>query len=327
MDLSQSFVRYWKKRKALDVGHRGMGVSYKKTALVKENTIGSLNSAANFGADYVEFDVQLSKDLVPVLFHDFHLCLAVHQRDSEPEDYILHEICVNDLTLEDMNKLKLYLEKNITVHNPKCLHESDDVSQKSFPTLNEVFPSVDPHLGFNIEIKYPMCTSDGVWESEKRVERNLYVDKILEQVFNHATEDRRIVFSSFEPYICLMLKLKQNKYPVMFLTQGETKRYAPFTEIMTSSSQMAVDFAFANEFLGVCFHSEPLLRDPNAFYLAAKNYLVSFVWGEDLNDVENIQYFKTIGFDGIIFDRINEHLPGKRNVFLVEKELSRSVSV
>lgn len=26
-DMSQSFVRHWRKRKALDVGHRGMGIS------------------------------------------------------------------------------------------------------------------------------------------------------------------------------------------------------------------------------------------------------------------------------------------------------------
>lgn len=31
------------------------------------------------GADFVEFDVQLSKDLIPVLFHDFRIRLAVQQ--------------------------------------------------------------------------------------------------------------------------------------------------------------------------------------------------------------------------------------------------------
>ena len=36
-----------------------------------ENTIQSFIAAANLGASYVEFDVQLTKDHVPVIYHDF----------------------------------------------------------------------------------------------------------------------------------------------------------------------------------------------------------------------------------------------------------------
>ena len=28
------------------------------------------------GADYVEFDVMLSKDLIPVIYHDFHVLIT-----------------------------------------------------------------------------------------------------------------------------------------------------------------------------------------------------------------------------------------------------------
>lgn len=28
------------------------------------------------GADYVEFDVQLSKDMIPVIYHDFHVAIT-----------------------------------------------------------------------------------------------------------------------------------------------------------------------------------------------------------------------------------------------------------
>lgn len=40
---------------------------------------------------------------------------------------------------------------------------------------------------------------------------------MLEVVLKHAGE-RRIVFSCFNPDICTMVRNKQNKYPVMFLT-------------------------------------------------------------------------------------------------------------
>ena len=39
-----------------------------------ENTIESLRQAGGCGADCVEFDVQLTRDLVPVVYHDFRVC-------------------------------------------------------------------------------------------------------------------------------------------------------------------------------------------------------------------------------------------------------------
>lgn len=46
------------------IGHRG-AADY-----APENTLESLHTAADMGAEWVEFDVKLSKDGVPVLFHD-----------------------------------------------------------------------------------------------------------------------------------------------------------------------------------------------------------------------------------------------------------------
>lgn len=49
---------------------------------VRENTLHSLNHAAKNGADFVEFDVQLTKDLVPIIFHDFHVLIRVAKRSN-----------------------------------------------------------------------------------------------------------------------------------------------------------------------------------------------------------------------------------------------------
>ena len=43
---------------------------------MRENTIASLKYAHAHGADMVEFDVQLSKDKIPVIYHDFELCTS-----------------------------------------------------------------------------------------------------------------------------------------------------------------------------------------------------------------------------------------------------------
>lgn len=65
---------YWKKMAStMVIGHRGLGknTSSRRSLQLGENTIQSFIAAANLGASYVEFDVQLTKDHVPVIYHDF----------------------------------------------------------------------------------------------------------------------------------------------------------------------------------------------------------------------------------------------------------------
>lgn len=65
---------YWKSMSStMVIGHRGLGknVAARRSLQLGENTIQSFIAAANLGASYVEFDVQLTKDHVPVIYHDF----------------------------------------------------------------------------------------------------------------------------------------------------------------------------------------------------------------------------------------------------------------
>lgn len=73
MSIAKSST-YWKSLTTTRViGHRGLGknsTSHKSLQL-GENTLQSFIAAANLGASYVEFDVQLTRDHVPVIYHDF----------------------------------------------------------------------------------------------------------------------------------------------------------------------------------------------------------------------------------------------------------------
>ena len=40
-----------------------------------ENTIDSFNEAFNRGAQMVEFDIVLTKDKIPIVYHDFTFCI------------------------------------------------------------------------------------------------------------------------------------------------------------------------------------------------------------------------------------------------------------
>jgi glycerophosphodiester phosphodiesterase len=65
---------YWKSLSTPRViGHRGLGKNFpgRKSLQLGENTLLSFIHAAKLGASYVEFDVQLTKDHVPVIYHDF----------------------------------------------------------------------------------------------------------------------------------------------------------------------------------------------------------------------------------------------------------------
>uniref|UniRef100_A0A914WIA2 Glycerophosphocholine phosphodiesterase GPCPD1 n=1 Tax=Plectus sambesii TaxID=2011161 RepID=A0A914WIA2_9BILA len=346
-----SYHKHWKKRGTIEIGHRGMGNSYSKFAAVRENTIHSLNSAARNGADFVEFDVQLTKDKIPVIFHDFHVSVSVAKRStsylnlSQPDwkgaaenvsnPIEQHVLAVKDLKLYQLHLLHLSHLKEKEKDSPPVLgvesktsevtgEDDETLEHRPFPTLKQALTQVDPNVGFNVEIKYPMLQKDGTWECEHYWERNEYIDIILAEVLNYAA-DRRIVFSSFDPDICTLVHLKQNIYPVLFLCLGATTRYIPFLDQRSNTPATAVLFAASSSILGVNFNSEDLLRDANPVKTANTFGLVSFVWGDDLDNKANIEYFKKeLGVDGIIYDRIGEEC-ARQNVFTVEREAKNAL--
>uniref|UniRef100_A0A1I7UAK0 GP-PDE domain-containing protein n=2 Tax=Caenorhabditis tropicalis TaxID=1561998 RepID=A0A1I7UAK0_9PELO len=338
--MRETFGRYWRKRnRMLQIGHRGMGSSYTKNIDQRENTIFSLNEAARRGADYVELDVQLTKDLKTVVYHDFHLLVTVAGRDSPSntptaggENKSLHEIAIKDLTLAQLKLLHFehISRANGSPDSPVSLsvtpskNETDEL-HVPFPSLAQVLRNVDENVGLNIEIKYPMYMKDGSHECEGYFEQNKFVDIILAEVAEHAG-NRRIVFSCFEPDICTMITKKQHKYPVSFLVVGATNRYMPFQDIRSDCSKIAANFAAGCELLGVNFHSEELLIDRNPITIADKYGLVKFVWGDDLNSKEVQKHFKEeMNVDGLIFDRIGEDEVMKQNVFVVENHNRNSL--
>lgn len=87
------------------VGHRGCGKN-KTLSLggvselaamssIRENTITSFNLAARNGAQFVEFDVQVTKDGVPIIFHDD----VIITEDNLPGKHI------GEITLEEFRAI------------------------------------------------------------------------------------------------------------------------------------------------------------------------------------------------------------------------------
>lgn len=307
LTLERSYIRHWNNRwTGLEVGHRGSGTSFKATdTVIRENTIASLKKAAQNGADMVEFDVQLSKDLVPVVYHDFNMYVSV--RRKAPHDTTSNDMLalpMSELTLAQMQSLKVYHTQEAKNQAPKFFDE-DLEEHQPFPTLVHVLETIDEHVGFNVEIKWSQRLEDGTTEATNRFDKNLYLDKIVEVVLKHAKK-RRIVFSCFDADVVTMLRLKQNLYPVMFLTVGSTKKWPAYYDPRCTSHRRAIEHAQKMELLGIVGHTDDLLQDTSLIKETIDEGLVIFSWGDDNNNVENIRLLKGLGLHAIIYDRMEE---------------------
>jgi glycerophosphodiester phosphodiesterase len=322
---------YWKKMATtMVIGHRGMGKnqSSRKSLQLGENTIQSFIAAANLGASYVEFDVQLTKDHVPVIYHDFlvsetgidapvhtltleqflHVSDAQTPRTSRPPSPADRVASVNGKRRPrafSVGGAKDDRERATVDMSDRMKHTRDfkmkgskgnlrgHFIQAPFTTLEEMFQKLPESIGFNIEMKYPM-----LFESEEHemdtyaVELNSFVDSVLKMVYDLGKK-RNIIFSSFNPDICLLLSFKQPSIPILFLTDAGT---SPVGDIRATSLQEAIRFASRWNLLGVVSASEPLVACPRLVRVVKESGLVCVSYGTQNNDPKNVQVSLLLSF-------------------------------
>lgn len=324
---------YWKKMAStMVIGHRGLGKNTaSRTSLqLGENTIQSFISAANLGAEYVEFDVQLTKDLVPVIYHDFLVSetgidAPVHtltldqflhigegqkprqSRPASPEPVHYLNGMNGDLDRPNPRRLRSYsvdnsTQRNIHIDRQQELTERMKYTrdfkkkgfkgnnrgfsiQSSFTTLEKMFDELPESVGFNIEMKYPMLHESEEEEMDQyAVELNSFVDTVLQKVYDKM-EKRNVIFSSFNPDVCLMLSFKQPSIPVLFLTDAGT---SPVGDVRAASLQEAIRFASRWNLLGVVSAAEPLVMCPRLVKVVKESGLVCVSYGTLNNDPKNV---------------------------------------
>ncbi|KAJ1655948.1 Glycerophosphocholine phosphodiesterase [Dispira simplex] len=214
--------------------------------------------------------------------------LTSEQREEGP-DTVVHAMYEQ---LDRVLKLK-QSPKKVKGNNPETI-------QDAFTTLEEAFHRVPEHIGFNIEVKYPMkCEAEdaGVWS---HLELNQFVDQILQVVYDHAGQ-RSVIFSSFHPDLCLMLNLKQPNYPVFFLTDGG---YWPYVDARCTSLQEAVRFAKHAGLLGIVSISTLILQAPVLVSAIKEQGLLLFTYGVLNNHVACVQLQQRLDVDAVIVDSV-----------------------
>ena len=341
MSVSQEST-YWKKiAQTMVIGHRGMGKNFapgRRSLQLGENTVESFISAANLGAEYVEFDVQLTKDHVPVIYHDFlvsetgidapvhtltldqflHVNDSRTPRQSRPSSPAPFE----NPALRGLKKaardprgrsMSVGGQTDIIDMDERMKHTRDykkkgfkgnsygNHIQSPFATLEDLFKKLQPHVGFNIEMKYPMLSEsqdeDMDWYA---VELNSFVDTVLTKVYDLG-EGRNIIFSSFNPDICLLLSFKQPSIPVLFLTDAGCCQVG---DIRASSLQEAVRFAARWNLLGIVSACEPFVIAPRLVRVVKESGLVCVSYGTLNNQEDKVQLQVDQGIDAVIVDSV-----------------------
>jgi len=128
------------KTRQLEVtAHRGASIDY------PENTMSAFNGAKELGADWIELDVQQTKDGKIIVFHDknFKRVTGVNANTWE-------------LTYEEVSKLDAshYFDEEYFVVSDSITIEHDSNSDERIPLLEEVIKfAKENHIKLNIELK------------------------------------------------------------------------------------------------------------------------------------------------------------------------------
>lgn len=295
----------------LEAGHRGSG-SGRRMDLpgeLLENTVASFNYAHRHGADMCELDVVVSADGVPVVYHDFDVdAVAAQQSSNELGKF---RVQVNEFTVKQLRDFRL-----LSLHDGKgCQYTlnvpNQEESNRPFPTLAEVLDQVDESCGLNIEIKWPQLLESGKMEARRCREINDYADRIIDVVDKHA-RNRRVVLESFDADLVIMLRMKQNRFPVIFLSQGMTDQYERYVDVRARSVRNGIYFAQAFDLAGIDLISE--------YYVMSGRKLVSFIQDHDLiarawGNVSGgkLELLRELGLQCITYDKIDLVKEASRN--------------
>lgn len=161
-------------------GHRGA------QAYAPMNTLPAFELAAEQGAHGIELDVQLSKDGVPVVIHDFSV-----DATTDGSGFVA------DMTLEQLKALDAGSWFDAKFAGTRI------------PTLDEVFDALGQRLIINVEIKWFLPEDNGI--------ERVVADAIAEYGLRE-----RVLVSSFNPIVLKRFRAIAPDVPLGYLTSSHT---------------------------------------------------------------------------------------------------------
>jgi glycerophosphoryl diester phosphodiesterase len=162
-------------------GHRGA------RARRPENTLPAFRYAIEQGVDFLELDVAVTKDGVPVVSHDPHINGVICSGPNPG-------VAIHDLTLEELHQYDCGAKRN------PLFPDQMPVPGTSVPLLDEVFAlGKGNQVGFNVETK---IFAD---HPELTPAPEPFTRLILDLVRKHDLT-RRVILQSFDPRTLVVMK-------------------------------------------------------------------------------------------------------------------------
>ena len=278
-------------------GHRGA------RGVLPENTLESFKYLFENNIHAYETDILISKDLVPVITHDFRLDPSL-TKDKEGNWIKDENIKIFDLTYDEISKFDVGSLNKLTRYGRRFVNQRSLENQK-IPKLSELLElsskNVLQNLLINLEIK---STPD---------EKNLTPDpKDLVQIvlneINNSNLKEKIIISSFDWRILREVKKQSPEIPRAYLTFQQEKGMKIKKTIYSKSpwiDHIPLTIVYdlpkiIKELGGSAWH--PYYKDINkkAVKDAHDNNLPVNVW--TVNDEDDMLKMIEYGVDGIMTD-------------------------
>ncbi|CAI6078988.1 unnamed protein product [Clonostachys chloroleuca] len=131
-------------------------------------------------------------------------------------------------------------------------------------------------------------------------EINVFLDTILSVTYARSG-NRRIISTSFSPEICMVLAVKQQVYPILFLNDSSNW---PTSDMRATSLQTAMRLEHRFGLHGVAMSSESFVRSPRIVGLARGQGLYTASYGPLNDDGASVEIQTKAGVDLIIVNKV-----------------------
>ncbi|KAF5672435.1 ankyrin repeat nuc-2 [Fusarium heterosporum] len=226
-------------------------------------------TGSSLSGDYVRLFVQYTSDGVPVLWPMWTIACGGL------------DIPVCRLTLEQFTSMTI--RSNSRADLPSLISKSSESIAEVYHilatagvTLQEALALLNPGMHVNLQVLYPTAEEEKAFSLGPALDVNIYVDSILNIVFEHARTQRAqapdivrsMVFSSYNPRLCTALNWKQPNFPVFLCNDlGREETSGANGPALNSGRRSAsikevVRIAQSNNFMGLICYSRLLEMVP-----------------------------------------------------------------
>jgi glycerophosphoryl diester phosphodiesterase len=245
----------------LTIGHRGA------SGYAPEHTFPAYDLALKMGADYIEQDLQLTKDGVLIVLHDETL----DRTARGPEESCAGSVM--DKTLEQIKTCEVGSWFN--EENPK--YSREEYVGLEIPTLEEVFQRYGSHVNYYIETKNP-DEAPGMEEELLRLLGEYGLTR-------PAAEQRQVLIQSFSPTSLQKIQAFDPSLPLIRLYEDEEDSET-IREDLGEARTYAVGIGPSKEDV-----DRSLVSDAHARFLDVHPYTV--------NEEQEMEDLISLGVDGM----------------------------